>query len=190
MSGIQERQPVDTLTGAVKTITVPHGAAHEGHAFLADFVDETLGDGATIELCFKTPPGTKRVHMWIEFTTLVGGDVRILEAPTWTTNTGAQSPILNRKRLASMTASGILEDTTGTFTATDNVNANPDGLAGGTVIHHLYAWGKKEVMQAGGTRDVWEIMLKPDTLYAVVFTADGGSNKAQVILNWYEHTDL
>lgn len=179
----------DAMTGAVVGISYPHYEAHEGNAFICDYVDETLDDNATIELAFKTPAGTKRVHIWIEFSTLVGGDIRLLEAPTWTTSTGSQNSILNRKRLASMTSSGLLEDTAGSFSATNNMVLNPTSLAGGTVIHHIYAWGKKEKMQAGGARDSEEFILKPDTQYAVVFTADGASNKAQVILNWYEHTD-
>ena len=183
---------LDGVTNAIKTITYPHHAIHDGRGFLADTVDETLDDNATIILAFKTMAGTKRAHMLFEFTTLVGGDLRVWEGPTWTAETGTLITIKNRKRLASMTSSGLLENQAqAAFTASDALILNPTGLntAAATSLPHLYAWGKKEKLAGGTTRDGNEWVLKPDTQYAVVFTADGGSNKAQVILDWYEHTD-
>ena len=91
-----------------------------------------------------------------------------------------------------MESSTLLEDKTATpnFTATDNILNKVAGLALGaaTQIQHFYAFGNNQ--KAGGTkRDQDEVILKPDTQYAYVFTGDGANNKAQVILNWYEHTD-
>lgn len=184
---------IDELTGAMITITSQHYEVHEGHYFKSDIEDLSMADTANLTFAFKTMAGTKTAHIWIEFTTLVGGHFRIWEDVTWTTNTGTLVPIYNRKREASMNSSGLLEDKTATpvFTATDNVLLNPDGLdiSSATLLHHFIAWGKKEKLQAQGARDAEELILKPDTQYAITFTSSGGSNKAQMILNWYEHTD-
>ncbi len=175
------------------TIDTGHYAIHNSKSFTADVVDETLSDDATIILAFKTMAGIDRAHMIFEFTTLVGGDLRIWQGPTWTAETGSLVSIINRKRLASMTSSGLLENSgQAAFTASDAVILNPTGLNTGsaTELHHLFAWGKKERLAGGNVRDANEWVLKPDTQYAAVFTADGGSNKAQIILNWYENTDV
>lgn len=184
---------LDTMTSVLPVISYSHYAVHEGHSFKSDFVNEALGDNATIVLAFKTPAGTKRIHMLPEFVTLVGGDLSVWEGATWDTNSGVVNPIINRKREASMDSSVLLEDLTATptFTATDNILSNPANLVtvGKTLIHHFYTWGAKGKFLAGGARDTEELILKPDETYAVVFTGDGAANKAQVILNWYEHTD-
>ena len=185
---------VDSNTNSLVTISFPHHKIHDEESFHTEFVDETLADNATIILAFKTMSGTKRAHMWFDFTTLVGGDLQVWEEATWDTNTGVVNPILNLKRLASMTSSGLLEDLSATpvFTATDNVLSNVTNLGTGsaTSIHHFYAWGIKGKAPAGGARDVEEHVLKPETQYAVVFTADGASNRGQIQLDWYEQTDV
>jgi hypothetical protein len=185
--------PIDDVSAAMTTISYPHHEVHEGSSFNSDAVDETMADDETIILAFKTMPGTKRAHMFFGFHTLVGGDLAVWEGATWTTSTGTLNPIINRKREASMNSSGLLEDKTATptFTATNNILLNPTGLNTGsaTKIHNPFAWGERKQLLAGGTREIEEYILKPDTQYAVVFTADGGSNKGQITLGWYEHTD-
>ena len=183
----------DAVSGALITITSPHHKLHEGDAFLTDFADSSMGDTDILTICFKTPAGTKRCHMVSDFHCLVGGVLEIWEGVTWTDDTGTLTPIINRKRLASMNSSGMLENKSDTpnWTASDQVLVNPSGVATipATKISHVHAWGKKDQLLAGGARDRAEFVLKPDTQYAMLFMADGNSNKAQVFLNWYEHTD-
>ena len=129
--------------------------------------------------------------MWAGFTTLVGGELEILEAPTWDNQSGTKAPIINRKRETSMTSSGLLEDQAQAgFVASNNIILNPTTVAGGTSIQVIYAWGERGRFLAGNARDEWELILKSDTQYAAVFTAIGGGNKAQILLDWYEHSDL
>ncbi len=183
---------VDGITDSITTVTFEEHALHVGSSFASDFVDETLGDGDTIILAWKTPSAPMFTHMVVGFTTLVGGDLTLWEGVTWTTGTGVLNPILNRRR-DSATTSGLLEDLTATpvFTATGNVLSNVVGLNTGaaTQLHHLHAWGIRNRLAAGGARDTEEWILDPDTLYALVFTADGAANKAEVIANWYEHDE-
>ena len=183
---------VDDVSDSIVTVTFEEQELHAGHAFTSDFVDETLGDGDTIILVWKTPSAPMFTHMVFGFTTLVGGDITLWEGVTWTTGTGVLNPILNRRR-DSATTSDLLEDLTATpvFTATDNVLLNVTGLNTGvaTELHHLHAWGERNRLAAGGARDTEEWILDPDTLYALVYTADGAANKAQMIANWYEHEE-
>lgn len=181
----------DTLFQIPIFINVTHHEIHEGCSFTGDAVDTSMELSDTLILAFKTEDSTKRAHLFMEFSTLTGGHVDIIEGPTWTTDTGTLNPIYNRKREASMASSMLLEDLTATptFTATDNMLLNPTGLAGGTTIQSHYGFGEKAKFGASG-RDAQEIILKPDTRYAFRFTADVKSNQAQLLLNWYEHTDV
>lgn len=179
----------DTMTNAMVKISYTHHKIHDGCSFTVAYADTTLADGETIIMAFKTMSGTKKAHLFIEFSTLVGGYIEIWEAPTWTTNTGTATAIINRRRDANPKVSGLTEDKTATpaFTTTGNILVNPTGLAGGTSLHKHYAWGERGKVGAIGQRDENEFVLRPDTQYAIVFNGIGANNKAQVILNWYEH---
>lgn len=183
---------LDSVTNAGVGVDFTHYKVHSGDSYIADIVDETLADGDTIILAFRTAAGTKRVHLFMRFSTLVGGHIRLWEGATWTAQSGTEIAIINRKREAVMTSSGMLADQAQAgFVANNVLHANPTGLNTGsaTSIHHLYAWGIKNQSSAESSQDIEEIVLNPSTQYAVVFTAIGAANKAHVILNWYEHTD-
>lgn len=177
-------------SGAIITFAYPHFAVHEGESFLVIAVDTVLDDGDLIILVFKTMLEAERAHMFMQFSTLVGGYVTVWEGVTWTTGSGGLNPIINRNREAGLAFSGLLEDLTATpaFTATNNILEKVAGLntAGATDIYNVYAWGKKEKLMPGDVYDVQGFALKPDTQYAVVFTAVGAANKAQMILEWIE----
>lgn len=179
----------DTVFQIPVTIDVAHHEIHEGDSFHCCGTDTELADEATLILTFKTPAGTKRVHMLHSFVTLTGGHLEILEGATWTNQTGTKQPIFNRKREASMNNSGILEDQAQAgFVASNNMILNPDSVAGGTAIHTHYAYGAKNFYSGQG-RELEEFILKPATQYAFKFTADAAANAAQMMLNFYEHTD-
>ena len=179
---------IDKVSGALAVVSFAHHEIHEGDSFFADVVDLVMANADTINIVFKTPPGTKRAHMTFGFSTAVGGHVDVLEGPTWNQGTGTAVGIFNRKREATMNSSMLLEDLNQVaFTASDELILNPTGLAGGTTIHDVYAFGAQKV-PAGG-REENEILLLPDSTYCMCFTADGANNKGQLVLNWYEHTD-
>jgi hypothetical protein len=176
------------MTAALTTVDYAHHEIHSGSFFHAMVVDASMADTETISLAFKTPTGTKRVHMFYRWESKAGGHIEILEGPAWTQGTGVATAIYNRKRLTSMTASGVLEDRNQVaFTASNQVIASPTITNAGTVIETVYAFGATRT--AAGGRDDNEIILKPDTTYAYRFTADGNTNAGWLSLNWYEHTD-
>lgn len=194
MSIFARRRPslIDELSSAAIGIEFAHHEIHEGDAFFADFEDEEIADGETIILAFKTMAAPVNVHMVMEFSTLTGGNIRLWEGPTWTAETGTEVPIVNRNRVGTPNSSGILANQAQAgFVAANVVNANPTGLNTGSAmsLHHIFAWGSQAKPTGGPRRDVAEIVSKPDTQYASVFTGSGANNKAQMILNWYEHGD-
>jgi len=164
---------------------------HQGKAFTFNAVNETLGDTDTIIVAFKTAKGVK-VHLVAGFSTLVGGYGEIWEGPTWTTNTGTSTAVINRRRSKGAAPSTLLEDKTVTpnFTPTGKVLVNPTGLGTGsaTSIWKRYAWGLTARFEGGEYRASNELTLKANSTYAVVFTAIGANNKAQIIMNWIEGT--
>lgn len=179
---------LDKTTRAKETIEYEHHEVHAGDSYISDVVDTSMGDGDTLVLAFKTPNTTKWAHMVVSGWCKTAGHVDIIEAPTWTTGTGSQNPIYNRDRNSSNT-SVLLEDTTGTFTASSNMVLNPTGESGGTVIHDFYMGTDKKT---GGEipRGIAEFILKQNTAYIIKLTADAASSAGQIILNWYEHTNL
>ena len=185
--------PVDVLSKAIVVMDLEHHRQHQKLTFSATVIDETLADNATVIIAFKTPSGQTRLHLTIGFITLVGGDLELWEGPTWTTNTGTVTPIINHFRETTTRIATVLEDKTLTpvFSQTDNVLANVTGLNTGAAksIEHLYAWGSIGKPLQGATAGRDERILKTDTQYAILFTADGGSNKAQIFADWYESED-
>jgi len=174
---------IDQATQSITIIEFEHHMVHEGDSFISDGVDTVMGNGDTLILAFKTPDTTKWPHLVIMGWALARAHVDIIEGPTWNTGTGAQEPTYNRNR-NSTTTSTLLEDTTGAFLDNDALVLNPNGLAGGTVIHHFYFNAKK----SGGdlSRGLIELMLKQNTTYAIRLTSYEANNAGQIELDWYE----
>lgn len=183
---------IDSKTNALYTLSYEHHEAHEGDAFIADIVDESMADDETLSLAFKTPTGTKLAHVIIEASTLVGGDLKFYEGATWIQGSGSAVSIINHLRTANPISSILLENRQqATFTASDELIGNVTGVNVGsaTLLTTRWMWGVRNRSAAGQLRGQLEFILKADTQYLILFTANGGSNAAQVSMNWYEHTD-
>ncbi len=191
-SGGRPTRTVNPLSLADVSLTFTEHKVHQGKSFIADFDDDSMADAETIILVFKTMPEPIQVHLIIGFTTKVGGVLEMFEGATWTAQTGTELTITNRKRTGTPDSSGVLANQAQAgFVAADVINANPTGLNTGsaTRVHHIIAWKPQGVGEVGGERDVTEIILKGDTQYAIRFTATGGTNAAEVFMDWYEHSD-
>lgn len=181
---------VETLSDSVITIGVEHGFAHAGKAFYCDTADITMADTETLILAFKTPNTDKLVHLVVDFASKAGGHLDIIEGPGWTTQTGSQVSIFNRKR-SSTNASVLLEDSqAGGFAANGKMVLNPSSFTGGSSIRNLYVFTATGGRGRGSTRASGEIILKPNTTYGVKYTADGSTNAGALDLVWYEHLSL
>lgn len=179
----------DPLFKAPLIIDIGHHEIHEGDAFLCAYADTSMSNGDTFIIAFKTPSGTKRVHLLYAINTLAGGHLDIYKDSTWDASSGSLLPVYNHFQENSPKSSVILEDqSTGSFIANDNAILDPTTPSHGTkVIPSEYVFGNNQ--KTGETRSTAEIVLEVDTLHTVLFTADGNSNAGQVKLNWYEHTD-
>ncbi len=177
---------VDSTTDAFSSIGYEHHEVHEGDAFTV-VTTAALQDTDTLSIGFKTPASTKLIHMVMEYSTLLGGTMAMLEGPTWTTNTGTATPVFNRNRTSS-TTSGLREDKSATPAWTANaVLVDPTITDAGDIINYQVAYAVRNRFSGEG-RDALEFVLASDTTYCYLFTAIGNSNSGTISLHWYEHT--
>ena len=159
-----------------------------GQVFTVQVVDTVMSNADLLSIAFKTPKeDVCVVRMIPNFCTLVGGSLVVYEDATWDSGTGAATAVNNRLRHDDAPVTALLEDDTATptFLATGKVLNTPTTPAG-TAIWTRYAWGERGKIGGEDYRADNKLILEPDTQYAVVFTAIGDSNKAQVWLNWAE----
>lgn len=182
----------DETTSAGLWLDYPHHEIHAGSAFVATLTDISMANAETIILAWKTGADPKHAHMVFAFSSKVAGNLQLWEGPTWTAETGADCPIISRRRQTSMASSMLLADAAQAgFVAGDVMHGNPTGLNTGsaTSLFQVFAQAPQSTKSASESRDTNEFMLKADTQYAVVYTATGAANGGSITLNWYEHTD-
>ena len=166
-----------------------HDRIHEGVSFTVNLVDISMGDGDTINIAFKTPNTLKRLHMIMDWSTLAGGHLELIEAPTWGNQTGTSIAIINRYRGSTVT-SGLEHDLdTTAFVAESKVSANVTTIltTNATTVQASYLFSAASNKGAAESRGRAEFLLKPNTQYVIKYTADGGSNAGFVKLSWYEY---
>lgn len=177
---------VDSLTQALSVVQDVHREVHHGDAYYVDIVNTTMGSGDTIVLAFKTSDSERLAHMLISWSSKVSAHIEFLEAPSWNSSSGSQLSFHNRNRDAPK-ASALLENTGGSFVATEKLVKDPTSFTGGIVLSRDYIWGDKKSASAVH-RDEGEYILKRDTLYAVRLTSDAVSNECYFSMSWYEHS--
>jgi hypothetical protein len=185
LAAVRAALNIDGVTNALRTIDYAHHEIHSGSSFRAQTY---VASGTQRIIAFKVGAGTKQPHMTWDYDTESSAHVTLLEAPTWTTNTGARLTCMQSNRNSGNTS--ILEgDGTGAggFVAGEVVT-NPTGLAGGTVISLRYVFAPKQAGNSGLKRT--EVVLLPNTQYAFVLDSDDGAKGMQLRLDWYEHTPL
>ena len=160
-----------------------HKAVHDGDMYQVFFEDITLNDNETINFAFKTPAlATAQIHMVVEFATEIGGQLTVIEAPTWTAKTGTIKVPINLNRNSSNVSKITGNETTTTFTANEVAyNVTTILTTNATTID------SDVVYNDGGVRGSTELILKAATKYVVLFTAEGASNFAHLKLRWYEY---
>lgn len=172
----------------IPRIDSAHHEIHEGDSFMA-FNDElTMATTETINFAFKTPAVTEaEIHMVIEYETLIGGYLEVLEAATWTAKTGTIYVPINRDRNSSNQSVITGNETTTTFTA-DEIAFDVTTIltTNATTIYLDRAPGAQN-KKAHAQRAMEEIILKAETTYVIRFTAIGNSNSGFIRLSWYEY---
>lgn len=181
----------DDLYAALRVIGSEHGEVHEGHAFSAAYVDLAMGNADTFIMAFKTPAGTKRVHLVYFFDTLTGAHLDMYKDSTWTADQGDPTvEIFNRFQTNAPSSSALLENTNQAgFVASNQIIIDPTNHVPGTeIMPPDYAFALKGKFQ-GKQHAMSELILEVDTLHSLVMTSDAASNKIQLVFSWYEHQD-
>jgi len=146
-------------------------------------------------IAFNTPNTTKRIHMFAEWSSTAASTATIYEIADLDVDEGTDLTIYNRDR-NSLTASTVstIETVPEAGKATSYTVAQAAGatLSTANPIYHKYLGaGAAGADTAGESRDAHEFILKQNTQYAFVIantTAD--DNTHNIILNWYEHTNI
>ena len=179
---------IDAKTHAIIAIDQLHHETHQGYKFICNNKEIGIIVNGTSSLAFKTPTGTKKIHLLIDWATYAGGDLKILEGATWTQGTGTAVNMMNSNRNLNYN-SIILEDVNQpTFTASNQMIQNVTIVSRGTEWLLDSSFGFRNII-SGDTRDEKEIILAPDTQYIIEFTSSSAGNSVFIGLSWYEHTD-
>jgi hypothetical protein len=176
----------DASTWSIQTVDYAHHEIHSGSSY-AVHTAATLASAATLVVAFKTADSAAWPHMIVAARSSGESNLKLYEGGTWTTSSGSALTCHNRNRNSSNT-SGILGDSTGTFTAGVMVK-DPTGVnVGAATLFCEQHLGSGRIV-GGEARGVSEWILKANTNYVFVFTSEANSNDCQIHLDWYEHTD-
>lgn len=171
-------------------IDFDHHEVHDGDMFQAWVADDTMADNATINMAFKTPVlTTKEIHMVIDIATKVGCQVQVLEAATWTAQSGTIFvPINLNRNLAATKTSEILGNETATAFAANEVAYGVTTIltTNATTVDNIDIYGGQPG-RGGASRGLIEMILKADTTYVIIMTAEGASNMGLIKIKWYEY---
>ncbi|MCP4569883.1 MAG: hypothetical protein GY841_20070 [FCB group bacterium] len=178
----------DRLSGALVTIDYAHHEVHAGDAYHAETsVLSGMADAATRIMAFKTRPDCDCVHVVVDFITLTGGRVEMIEDPTWDAESGSLINIQNRRRGSSNVSELLENKTLPAFGANGKIMIDPTSFANGEVIRTWEAYGDKGKF-SGASRSRSEMLLKADATYGFKFTSTAAANAMLMTLDWYEHT--
>lgn len=161
---------------------------HAGDSFTAYNDELTMATTQTINFAFKTPAlTTSEIHMVVEYETLIGGYLEILEAATWTAKSGTIYVPINRDRNSSNQSLITGNETTTLFTANEIAFDVTSVLTTNATTIWLDRAPAVQKKAATSPRELSEFILKAATTYVIRFTAVGNSNSGFIRLSWYEH---
>ena len=176
-------------------IDYSHHEAHGGSAYVAFASQITANSDTNMSaLTITTAAGTKWLHMFAHASVSGQAWFRIYRGVTIGADAGTSLATAFNRNENSTKTSTIIEtksnpDTTGSAIFWDETDAAGANLTLGTTIIH------QELLGAGKntfavSRNLGEVILKPDTNYAFVLENEGASaNVHNIILDWYEHID-
>jgi hypothetical protein len=172
--------------------TIGHHKIHEATAFERHISSSNLAV-STLNVAFKTLPGTNLAHMLFGFSSNDEIFFEIIEGATWTQGSGAALDIFNNNRNAGGNSVVILENKNqAAFTASNQVIKDVTGISGGTNIdpdRYTYNAGLGAASNAETREATHEWVLKNNETYIVRLTQTDGNCKMSIDLHWYEHTD-
>lgn len=165
----------DDMTSALNVIDYAHHEIHSGSHYKSGYQDTTMDTDDTIALVFTTPDTTKHMH-WVLTAQSTGAcTIQVFSSPTLSAE-GTEVTPFNRNQNSSNTSDMIVSHT-------------PTITANGTKISEKWVGsiGFKETT-GGESRGDSELILKQNTQYLVLCTANADGIKCAIGGDWYEHT--
>jgi len=166
-----EALPLDSVTGALRFIDVPHDEVHQGKSFNACHLDSDVDDAATVNLRLVAPDNDTRVHLFFDVTGTLAITWEIFEDCTH--NAGTAVTAYNKDRNNSNTAELVV-------THTASGGADGTRLDAGT-----FGDGKKSGGQERGSE---EFILDQGKIYLLKATSHAANNRISIRARWYEES--
>lgn len=194
--GTYQPARLDKSTNSFQTVDYAHHEIHAGSSFTCNYSQTApTGVGEMTIIGLLTPNSTKYMHMFAEASSTAGSIFSIYEDSDLDLDEGTDLTVYNRNRNSSTTSDVRTLETvpeTGKVTSFTVAQA-----AGATLSTAKPIWRKYLGAAAAGadtsgeTRDAHEFILKANTQYAfVIENTSADDNTHNIILNWYEHTNI
>lgn len=184
---------INSLVQALEFLSVEHGKIHEGNSF-ERHIDSANQAVVSLNVAFKTAPGTKLAHMIFGFGSSDEILIEILEGVTWTQGSGSVLEINHHNRAIGNESTVILEDKNqASFIASNQIIKNVTGIDGDSsgerIFENQYTYnaGLGVAVIAETRTAAHEWILKPDETYVIRMTQTDGNCKMSIDLHWYEH---
>ena len=186
---------VDEHTGGIATMDWAHHEVHEGDAFSCHYNNDVTNVGEMTIIAFNTPNTTKWIHLVTQVTSTAASYFAIYEAADLDLDEGTDLTIYNRDRNSATAATVTSIETApeaGKATSFTEVQAAGATLATTGEIHREYMGsGSGQTASGGESRGTHEWILDQGVQYAFVMvgtTTDDCTHN--IVLTWYEHTNL
>ena len=165
--------PVDTYSGAVKTIDYEHSRIHYGEGFLVNG-KHTVANGATSYFLLKNPAANYPHLRVIGLTTTAGPmDIYLFESPTTSADGSTVSRINYNRNSATVPSLEVF--------------SGPTVSVDGTQLEYLLVTGTKHDAGSGMDGAQTEFILKASTNYLIKVTNNSGTSANYALkLFWYE----
>lgn len=166
----------DASTLAKMTIDYAHHEIHSGNHYKAGYQDTSMDTDDTIALVFTTPDSLKYMHWTLTAQSTGAATIQLFSGPTLSAEGTAVTPF-NRNQNSTNTSDMLVKHT-------------PTITTNGTKISEKWIGSTGFRADIGGeTRGDSEIILKANTQYMILCTANADGIKCAIGGDWYEHTD-
>ena len=166
---------VDASTHTLQIIDYEHHEIHAGSHFKAGYQNTDRDTDETVAITITTPDTDKEIHFTMTAQSTGAATVQLFRTPTLSAAGTAVTPF-NRNENS---------DTVSVAT----VKHTPTITANGTKISEKWVGGDGFKTSVGGEhRGDSEIILKRNTTYLILGTANADAIKLAVGADWYEHT--
>ena len=167
---------IDKTTHTMQTIEYAHHKIHAGSHYKQGYQRTGINTGDTVALVFTTPDTAKWAHWTMRAQTTGAATVQLFRTPTLSAE-GTELTPFNRNENITNPATVVVKHT-------------PTITSNGTKLVEKWIGGVVGLATLGGeSRAYAHIILKQNTQYLLLLTAEADGINCSVGGDWYEHTD-